>query len=49
MLGTIVIILVMLWALGVFAIHVGGDLVHLLLVLALILIVVRLVRGDKVL
>jgi len=48
MLETILIILVVLWALGFFAFHVG-SLVHVLLVIALIIIVVRLLQGRKIL
>ena len=35
MLLTIAIIILILWALGFFALHVGGGLIHLLLVIAL--------------
>jgi hypothetical protein len=45
MLWTIVVILLVLWALGFFALHVGGGLIHLLLVIAVIVIIVNLVRG----
>jgi hypothetical protein len=48
MLETILIILVVLWALGFFAFHVGG-LVHVLLVIAAIVLIVRLLRGQKIL
>ena len=47
MLWTIVVVLLVLWALG-FAIHIGGGLIHLLLVVALIVVVVRLLQGRKV-
>ena len=47
MLWTIVVVLLLLWALG-FATSVGGSLVHLLLVIALIVVVVRLVQGRRV-
>lgn len=40
------LILVVFWALG-FAFHVGGGLIHLLLVVALVSIVVRLVMGAR--
>jgi hypothetical protein len=43
MLWTIAIILVVFWALGLI-IHIGGGLIHLLLVLAVIVVVVNLVR-----
>jgi len=49
MLATILIVLLVLWGLGFFAFHVGGGLIHALLVIALIIIVVRLVQGKKIL
>lgn len=48
MLFTIAIVLLVLWALGFFAFHVAGGLIHALLVIALIVIVYRLVTGRKV-
>lgn len=48
MLFTIAIILFILWALGAFAFHVGGGLIHILLVIAIIVIVYRLITGQKV-
>ncbi|MFM5895413.1 MAG: lmo0937 family membrane protein [Novosphingobium sp.] len=39
------VILLVLWALGFFAFHVAGGLIHLLLVLALVVFVVNLIRG----
>jgi hypothetical protein len=48
MLFTIAIILFILWALGFFAFHIGGGLIHILLVIALIVIVYRLLTGQKV-
>ncbi len=48
MLFTIAIILFILWALGFFVMHVGGGLIHLLLVIALIVIVYRLLTGRNV-
>ena len=46
MIYTIVGILVVLWLLGLIA-HVGGGLIHLLLVIALIVFIVNLVRGRS--
>ena len=46
MLWTIVVILVVLWLLG-FLSNVGGGLVHILLVLALIVIVVNVLQGRR--
>lgn len=49
MLGTIILILFILWLLGFVAFHIGGGLIHLLLVIILIIIIVRLLRGRRVL
>jgi hypothetical protein len=43
----IVVVLVLLWAVGFFALPGIGTLIHILLVLAVILIVVWLVTGKK--
>lgn len=45
MLWTLAIILLILWALGFVVFHIGGGLIHILLVIALIVIVWRLVTG----
>lgn len=47
LLDIIILILVLSW-IGGFAVHVGGGLIHLLLVIAVIMLVVRLARGGKV-
>ena len=48
MLETILIVLVILWALGFFALHAGGV-IHVLLIIALIVLIVRLLQGRRVL
>ncbi len=48
MLEAILIILVVAWALGFFAFHVGSNLIHVLLVVAVIILIVRLLRGRKI-
>jgi hypothetical protein len=48
MLETILIVLVVLWALGLFAFHASG-LIHVLLVIALVVLIVRLLQGRKIL
>ncbi len=48
MLYTIAVVLIVLWALGFFVVHVGGGLIHLLLVLALIAIVYNLFTGRRI-
>ena len=47
MLWAIIAILVILWALGAFAFTVGGSLIHLLLVVALIVLVFQLLSGRR--
>jgi uncharacterized membrane protein YtjA (UPF0391 family) len=48
MLWTIIIILLVLWALGFgFAGQAVGSLVHLLLVIALVLFIVQLISGRR--
>lgn len=47
MLETIAIILVILWLLGLVSSYTLGGFIHLLLVLALITILVRVIRGNK--
>ena len=44
---TIAIILVVLWALGFFTAYTMGGLIHILLVVAIIVILVRVIRGEK--
>ena len=46
MLMTIAIILLILWALGAFAFNVG-SLIHLLLVIAIVVVLVRVIQGRK--
>jgi hypothetical protein len=48
MFWALAIVLLVLWALGFFAFHVGGGLIHILIVIALIVIVWRLVTGRRV-
>ena len=43
---TIVVILVVLWLLGLLG-HVGGGLIHLLLVIALVVFIANLVLGRR--
>jgi fatty acid desaturase len=48
MIWTLALILFVAWLLGLFAFHAGG-LIHILLVIALIVVIVRLLQGRKVL
>jgi len=47
MLLTIALVLLVLWALGVFAFHVTAGVIHILLVLALIVGLVQLFTGRR--
>lgn len=49
MLMTIVIILIVLWALGLVTGTTMGGLVHVLLVVAIIVVLVRVIQGRRVL
>ncbi|MDR3557967.1 MAG: lmo0937 family membrane protein [Candidatus Pacebacteria bacterium] len=47
MLITIAVILIILWALGLLAFPVLGWFIHILLVIAIILILIRLIQGRN--
>jgi len=49
MLMTIAIILIVLWALGLVTSTTMGGIIHILLVVAIIMILVRLIQGRRVL
>ncbi len=46
MLWTIVVVLLVLWLLGL-VVNIGGSLIHLLLVVALVVFVVNLLTGRR--
>ena len=46
MLWTILVILLVLWLIGLLA-HIGGGLIHLLLVVAVIILIINLVTGRR--
>ena len=46
MLWTILVILLVLWLIGVLS-HVGGGLIHLLLVVAVVILIINLVTGRR--
>ncbi|MBK7368934.1 MAG: lmo0937 family membrane protein [Candidatus Eisenbacteria bacterium] len=48
MLWTIAVVLVLLWFLGLVTAYTMGGLIHLLLVLAVISVLIRLIRGRSV-
>ncbi|MGA2506468.1 MAG: lmo0937 family membrane protein [Chitinispirillaceae bacterium] len=48
MLYTIVVVLLLLWLLGLVTSYTMGGFIHLLLVIAIIVILVRVIRGQKI-
>ena len=48
MLEAVIVILVVLWALGFFAFHITAAVIHLLLLLAVVVLVVRLLQRPTV-
>ncbi len=48
MLGTIAVILVVLWALGLVSSYTMGGFIHILLVVAVVVILIRVIQGRKV-
>ena len=48
MLWTICLILLVLWALGLATSYTAGGLIHVLLVIALVVVVIRLVQGRRI-
>jgi len=49
MLWTICLILLVLWAVGLATSYTAGGLIHILLVIALVVMVIRLIQGRRVL
>jgi hypothetical protein len=47
MLSTLIVVLVVLWLLG-FSMSVGGSLIHLLLVIAVIVVLIRVIQGRSI-
>jgi len=46
---TLAVVLLVLWALGFITSYTMGGLIHILLVVAIVIILVRIIRGQKVL
>lgn len=47
MLETIAIILIILWALGMVSSYTMGGLIHVLLVVAIVVVLVRVIQGRR--
>ena len=48
MLGTIAVILVVLWLLGFVTSYTMGGFIHILLVVAIIVVLVRVIQGRRI-
>jgi hypothetical protein len=48
MLETIIVLLIILWALGLVSSYTMGGFIHLLLVIALVVVAIRLLRGRRI-
>jgi hypothetical protein len=48
MLETIAVILIILWLLGVVSAYTMGGFIHILLVIALVVIVLRVIQGRRI-
>ena len=49
MLMTIAIVLIVLWLLGMVSAYTMGGLIHILLVIAVVVVLVRVIQGRKIL
>jgi Family of unknown function (DUF5670) len=48
MLWTIAVIMLILWLLGMITAHTMGGFVHILLILALVVVLIRVIQGRRV-
>jgi hypothetical protein len=48
MLETIVIVLLLFWAVGLVSSYTMGGLIHLLLVVAIVVVLIRVIQGRRV-
>jgi hypothetical protein len=49
MLWTIAVVLIVLWLLGLITAHMMGGFIHVLLVIAIIVVLLRVIQGRRVL
>ncbi|MFA4884939.1 MAG: lmo0937 family membrane protein [Desulfotomaculaceae bacterium] len=48
MLWLVAIILIVLWLLGIVTAYTMGGFIHILLVVAVIVVLIRIIRGDRI-
>jgi hypothetical protein len=46
---TLAVILIILWALGFLSSYTMGGLIHLLLIVAIVIVLIRVIRGRRIL
>jgi len=49
MLWTIAVILIVLWALGMVSNYTMGGFIHILIVIAIVVVLIRIIQGRKIL
>ncbi|MBS4030687.1 MAG: lmo0937 family membrane protein [Clostridiales bacterium] len=49
MLGTVAIILVVLWLLGIVTANTMGGFIHILIVIAIVVVLLRVIKGGRIL
>ena len=49
MLYTIAVVLIVLWLLGLVTSYTLGGFIHILLVIAVVVVLLRIIRGDRIL
>ncbi|MDO8729134.1 MAG: lmo0937 family membrane protein [bacterium] len=47
MLTTIAVILIILWLIGFLGFHILGSFIHVLLVIAIVMFLIRVIRGEN--
>ena len=48
MLETVAVVLLLLWALGLFTSYTMGGFIHVLLVIAVVVVLIRVIQGRRV-
>ena len=48
MISTIAVILIVLWLLGMVTSYTIGGFIHVLLIIAIIMVLIRLINGEKI-
>ncbi|MHB8844469.1 MAG: lmo0937 family membrane protein [Nitrospirota bacterium] len=49
MLWTIAVVLIVLWVLGLVSSYTMGGFIHLLIVIAIVVVLIRIIQGKKIL